>query len=347
MFLMRFLIFLIVLAWPAVGFSQNWVTPETCASSDFSIPEDVYPPDWFAVQEARYANGVGRLWQVTAPNGAVSHIWGSMHLNHKSVLTLPETFKDIVLSSKVVLPEIDTRFGSRAAVVAYYAGHGFWATDALPSPHDYLDGDLRDWIEARLLGLGYPEASLDYITLSGLVAIMISNACNDFNPGALMQDYWIVQNAEVAGAEIVGLEARDAVMEDLSQSFNRAQAIAILKLYASYLDPDYYDTSGQNVYIGMYQKGHIAGLMGADIAFAQEQFGEVEGTKIVTRSDDYLLRFRNARFLETAIPYLEDGGALMVVGAFHLPGELGLVEMLRAAGYGVDRIPVEGEIGFE
>jgi uncharacterized protein YbaP (TraB family) len=38
---------------------------------------------------------------------------------------------------------------------------------------------------------------------------------------------------------------------------------------------------------------------------------------------------------ERALPFLEEGGAFIAVGALHLPGEAGLVELLRAKGYTV------------
>lgn len=53
---------------------------------------------------------------------------------------------------------------------------------------------------------------------------------------------------------------------------------------------------------------------------------------------DRLLRQRNLRMLERMQPRLKDGAAFIAVGALHLPGDDGLVQLLRRAGYRVTPI---------
>jgi uncharacterized protein YbaP (TraB family) len=38
------------------------------------------------------------------------------------------------------------------------------------------------------------------------------------------------------------------------------------------------------------------------------------------------------------VPHLDKGGAYIAVGALHLPGKSGLIELLRAAGYTVTAV---------
>ena len=59
--------------------------------------------------------------------------------------------------------------------------------------------------------------------------------------------------------------------------------------------------------------------------------------------DAYLLTERNTQFVEAAIPLLDRGGAVIAVGAYHLPRSDGLISLLRAAGYAVERVVLEGE----
>jgi uncharacterized protein YbaP (TraB family) len=47
---------------------------------------------------------------------------------------------------------------------------------------------------------------------------------------------------------------------------------------------------------------------------------------------------RNRTMAERALPFLEKGKAFIAVGALHLPGEAGIVELLRKDGYTVTRI---------
>ena len=47
---------------------------------------------------------------------------------------------------------------------------------------------------------------------------------------------------------------------------------------------------------------------------------------------------RNHRMAERALPILADGNAFIAVGALHLPGKEGLVELFRQAGFTVTRV---------
>ena len=45
---------------------------------------------------------------------------------------------------------------------------------------------------------------------------------------------------------------------------------------------------------------------------------------------------RNRTMAERAMPFIDAGGAFIAVGALHLPGEEGLIELLRKKGYRVE-----------
>ena len=47
---------------------------------------------------------------------------------------------------------------------------------------------------------------------------------------------------------------------------------------------------------------------------------------------------RNHKMVEAALPFLEQGSLAIAVGALHLPGKDGLVELIRAKGYKVTAI---------
>ena len=50
-----------------------------------------------------------------------------------------------------------------------------------------------------------------------------------------------------------------------------------------------------------------------------------------------LIDERNLRMRDRLLPILEKGDAFVAVGAMHLSGETGLVELLRQSGYTVTR----------
>jgi uncharacterized protein YbaP (TraB family) len=51
-----------------------------------------------------------------------------------------------------------------------------------------------------------------------------------------------------------------------------------------------------------------------------------------------LIDTRNNRMAERAVPFIDEGNAFIAVGALHLPGETGLVQLLRDRGYKVTAV---------
>ena len=56
-----------------------------------------------------------------------------------------------------------------------------------------------------------------------------------------------------------------------------------------------------------------------------------------------IIEDRNQQFLKAMRRPLDAGGAVIAVGAFHLPGDAGILAGLAAAGYRVERVQVAGE----
>jgi hypothetical protein len=56
---------------------------------------------------------------------------------------------------------------------------------------------------------------------------------------------------------------------------------------------------------------------------------------LAKRLMDSLINQRNNRMLERMLPKLKQGRVFIAVGALHLPGEHGLLNLLRGAGYAV------------
>jgi uncharacterized protein YbaP (TraB family) len=93
----------------------------------------------------------------------------------------------------------------------------------------------------------------------------------------------------------------------------------------------------------MYLEGRNALSLALEREGLRAYFGENRGPAIQGRVNGYLLDERNIGFVQTALPELEQGGVFIAVGSWHLPGEAGMVEMLRKAGYTVTRIPLPRE----
>ena len=81
-----------------------------------------------------------------------------------------------------------------------------------------------------------------------------------------------------------------------------------------------------------------------DEVFVESVLGD-GGKDALRRTNAYLIDHRNQRFMARLQDELPRGGVFVAVGAGHIPGENGLVEMLRGNGYAVTRIALPGEAG--
>ena len=348
--IIRRVLSLALAVWPGLVFAQDWATRELCFAPVGALEASHVAPLSLEALEAAAAdaeNGIGRYWRVTAPGGAVSHLWGTYHTSMAEVLDLPDFVTDEIATARAVAVEIDFTYPDRGAIFAEYEVEGRYRMSDDPfAVQDELDlsflgSDVEGWVLDRLIAYGTFEDALYVLTYAGLAELLLGDPCEDYVDTVLpVQDDLIQTLGHIAGAEIIGLEATDAFFVDLADKPEVAQAI--VAVYASYLQPPR-DADSYSASVAMYQEGRLGLLAALDGAHLEAVYG-AKGRDYLQKTDAYLLTFRNERFLERALPELTKGDLFMAVGALHLPGEAGLVSMLRARGFEVTRVPVPGEV---
>ena len=350
---MRRLAFLfagLFLAEPALA--QDWATRQVCTVVTPEIHADLFDPyglDRLEDDAAKIPNGTGRLWRITTPEGAVSHLWGTFHSADAHILRAAEAARDLIETARIVAVEIDFSLDSRAAYreAQYVPGRYNEATDPFAFDDNQrgtianLPAEISGWILDRAIELGWTEDADLILSPAGMAEMLLSDPCEDFTGGTRpIQDDYIQLIAHLAGAETLGLEAPTAFFDDLKNRPETARAITAV--YGAYLQP-MTDSRPRSTGFAMYQSGQI-GLMSAwDRVYLREVLGP-EGDRLLDLTNDYLLTFRNERFLKAIRAELEAGGVFLAVGVGHLPGTGGLVEMLRTEGYTVTRLPLPGEV---
>ena len=348
MYVLKPLVFALSLLVPAVAQAQDWATREACEVTSAEIDPQVLPEALLATlraDAAKMPNPVGRFWRIQSPDGAVSHLWGTMHSNDPLVLDLPVIVQKRITDARVIAMEFDPVFASRKAIRDHQKQELFRPENSTYSFDDTgLDPLIVNWIRTRLDGLGWGRDAADYLTLPVVVESVLTDPCNDFAVGVLPdQDSLIQTLGMIGGGSILGLEAPSALTDHLSEPQNQGTALSILAVYGAYLDPET-STANRPTSFALYLQGELAlerawektilnGVYGSDLAQLYQR-----------RADAYLLDQRNQAFLQTAKHDLQQGGVFMAIGSFHLPGEQGMIELLRQAGYTVSRIPLPGEV---
>jgi len=161
-----------------------------------------------------------------------------------------------------------------------------------------------------------------------------------------IQDAYINMLADHQRLLIEGLEAPDALHKSSYGFWNNKIPVSIINVYGTYLVDTGLDA--RNIAIGrrvsgeLYRLGEIGLMMQRDKQYINQMLGE-EAAHHLEISEGYLLVKRNRNWIKRLLPALKKQSNLIVVGAFHLPGETGLVELLRREGLLVDRIVLPGE----
>ncbi len=337
----------LLMIWAAPLAAQDWITPEACRvtredADQASLPADLEPK--VNVEAAAMAYGTGRLWKITAPEGKVSHIWASFHSSDPLILDLPPQVTLFVQQAQVLVLESDPRAADRQELEERSLQAGVWlAPQDIPWDKPWLTGDLRAWATARSLAIFHDEDAFAALTDAGLAAYLLLDPCEDFAAGALpVQDQRLLLHAHEAGVPVQGLEDWDAFLAEVGQPEQRETAQAIALVQTSSLNPDGF-TSARASAFRLYREGRLGAMMIWDRIYLQAIFGKDEAARLSDLARGYMIGERNQRFLKAMRSSLDAGGAVVAVGAFHLPGTDGLLSGLAALGYRVERVPVAGE----
>jgi uncharacterized protein YbaP (TraB family) len=132
-----------------------------------------------------------------------------------------------------------------------------------------------------------------------------------------------------AGKELEGLETGQEQFEAMNSVPLDKQVELLTGTAALYhLLPDMFETM-----IALYLDGEIAMIMPTLTGIGMLNGQDEDESESLFQQ--FLIVDRNRTMAERALPILEKGNVFIAVGALHLPGEEGIVELLRKAGYTV------------
>ncbi|MEM6276528.1 MAG: TraB/GumN family protein [Pseudomonadota bacterium] len=342
--MIRWLLVALLLASPVAG--ANWATKGVCTVDELTVPEGLFSDAELASMKARAAeipNSVGRLWRIEASSGAVSHLFGTMHTNATILLDVPPELEAILAETRVIAPEIDHRLRARRFARNDPQDSLRWSTSRRGANNSPFEPELEDWVRTLFSGYGL-EQPWQIMTDAALAEILLWDPCNDFNSGVFpVMDNLIMLEAALAGAEVLPLEGQGYFMTELSRRQWEDALHGVLQVYGAAAEPALSNKERQAAF-ALYAEGRLGELTAWSDAALSEVFGAQRAARYGADADAFLLTERNERWLDLIEGDLQIGGVTMSVGAAHLAGEEGLIEMLRARGFSVTRIVATGEV---
>lgn len=325
-----FLSFLMVLA-AATGQARA----ETAACTGKSMLTDLVAekPQELAKIEAEAAgtlNGDRLLWKIEKAGVAPSYLFGTMHMTDPRVTTLTPEAQNAFDAAKTIVIET-TDVLDKAAMAAALARQPelMMFTDSttltsLLSPED------RATLEKGLAERGIPLASVMKMKPWMLAAMVALPACEIARQasGAPVLDVKLAQEAKADGKALKGLETavdQLGAMASLPMEFHLRGLVDSIKL------GDRIDDVMETM-IDLYEREQVAMIMPLINAVTEEAGGDNSG---YADFEQTMITARNVTMANHAAPIIDGGAAFIAVGALHLPGPGGVIELLRKAGYTV------------
>lgn len=280
------------------------------------------------------------VWEIRAPNGAVSHVMGTYHFGISLDEALPGEHVRMLDESRLLVGEIDL-----AHLDASVAG----AAMILPPGEDLATQFAPElWQPLASAIPSVPEPALHRLRpIAAMILVMGAQAAEQqrerraaraggsgpSDPGASstapdLLDMALFRRAAERGMPTAGLETIDVQLALLGQ----VPTSAVEEYLRSTLLPH----QGPAAPSESLAAGTMQAFVDGDLAtiFAEIQREAARAPRLF----EAFLFERNAAWMAPLAAELERGGAFVAVGLGHLLGDRGLLAMLAQRGYSVTRV---------
>jgi hypothetical protein len=281
---------------------------------------------------AAASNTEALLWRIEKPGLAPSHLLGTVHLSDDRVAKLsPKVMAAIGAARAMALEVADLSPAAMAKALGQTAGLFVYAGER--GLADALEPEELEKAKALLLRSGLPGEFAAKVRPWLVFMLLSTSDCERRRTGAGLPvlDMRLAEEGRRRRIRVVGLETLEGQLRMLA-AIPEAQQVAMLKATLKLIDR-------RNDLMETMLLLYVRRQMGLAIPFQHElarRAGVAEGAYAAFESE--LIVRRNAGMAAAARPLLEQGGAFIGVGALHLIGPTGLVELIRAAGFTVSAV---------
>jgi len=284
-----------------------------------------------AVKEADATpNGKGIFWKIEKPGLKPSWLLGTMHVTDPRVLNLPPRTQEAHDGADTIVIESDEILDEKKATASLLMRPDLMmftdgtTIEKLLSPEDYTR------LEAGLKQRGIPLSAVSRMRPWMIASAVALPACEIARKakGVQFLDQKIAADAAAEGKQVKGLETlaeQLQAMAELPIEFHLKSLIETLELGARMNDV-------VETMTDIYLSGDIGMTMPMLKTVTPE--GKDEDSDYAAFEQRVILD-RNKVMAERAAPILANGNVFMAVGALHLPGKEGVIELLRQQGFTV------------
>lgn len=261
----------------------------------------------------------GLLWEISKPGGTSSYLFGTIHSEDPEILDLAKPVKDAFAGAASVVLEV--MMDTDAMV---YTSTAMLMTDGRLLS-DILGQALFMQTVTAMQARGIPELVLERMKPW---AVATSLAMPVPETGMVL-DLVLYQQAQQAGKQVYGLETiREQldVFDGMSLEDQVALVRDAVEQFAEVEDM-------HEALLDAYKQRDLGAMLAIN-----KQVMDASDQRLARDFQRRLIIDRNRRMADRMQQYLKKGNAFVGVGALHLPGEQGLLELLEQRGYSVKRV---------
>ena len=268
------------------------------------------------------------LWEVSGKGVNTSYVYGTIHLIPKDDFLLTDATKKAFANTKRLTLEINMQDMNNPAALMGVMNKAMMPNNKTLS--DVLSPADYKIVKARFDALGLPMMYLEHIKPMFLSMMMGAdgeklsmNGSDDKSSKITSYELEFMQMAEKDKKEMSGLETIDFQMSMFDSIPLEAQAKMLVK---SAKNTDKKETNEMQDLVKIYMQQDIDGMSkslqnGADADMAQYE--------------NMLIVDRNSKWIPLMEGQMKSKPTLFAVGAGHLGGDKGVINLLQKAGYSV------------
>jgi len=263
--------------------------------------------------------GQGLLWKVEKDGAVASYVFGTIHSDDPAITTLPTPVERVFSRTRSFTIELDLDLSTILNAQTLML---------LPEEKD-LSRMLGEQRYRKCISL-MAEHGVPEMLVMRMKPWAIATQLSMPKPTTgLFLDLKMYQQAQAKGIPTYGLETIQE-QTDVFDKMTIEQQITILdEAMENYRDlPDMIDTLKR-----LYLQRDLDGMQ----AFSKKHMN-IGDAKLAGIIQQKLVYERNYRMVERMQIRLKEGDAFIAIGALHLPGEKGILNLLRQKGYRVEAV---------
>ncbi|MCW9023855.1 MAG: TraB/GumN family protein [Gammaproteobacteria bacterium] len=265
-------------------------------------------------------NQTALLWRIETnaesgliPNYIPSYVLGTIHSADERILKLPTQVQQAFNKADSFTAEIKMEPATllKANLSMFLSGK--------KSLDELVDKSVFQQCVNLLDDYGIPELLVKKMKPWAVaVTLSMPKASGQF------LDLFMYREAKAAGKKLYGLESVDEQMSLFDDMPLKLQITMLNEAIAQHAD--------SQKMIELLTKAYLNRNL-TEIYELSYGFMEQSDPELVKVIDTEVIIKRNLRMLERMLPILKEGNAFIAVGALHLPGEKGLLQLLRQRGF--------------